>query len=332
VALMRAMIAGVLASLLGSGAAQSAERVITADARLEKLYAATWHTEGPAVGPDGRIYFCDITATSRTNMEAGEILVFDPASGRTSVYRSPSAMAAGIKFDSRGDMIVTEGADFGGRAVVRTDRPSGRSFILAALFEGRPLNAPNDLDIDSAGRIYFTDPRYFGHEPLEQPVFGVYRIDPDGSIARLAADVTMPNGIALSPDEKTLYVVETNIGTTDVSRPDVTTRFGPMRILAYDLSTRGSLSNRRIFVDFGSELGADGIAVDRDSNVYAAVQSARIAGVHVYSPAGKEIAYIPTPETAYNLALVKNGSGTFMYITAGKSLYRIRTQIPPPAR
>ena len=119
---------------------------------------------------------------------SGHIWKFDPKSGKTAIFRSPSGMSNGIKFDARGDMLVCEGADFGGRRVTRTDMKTGMSYIVAAMYEGRPLNSPNDISIDERGRMYFSDPRYLGYEALDQPVMGVYRIDTDGSIHRIITD------------------------------------------------------------------------------------------------------------------------------------------------
>ena len=90
---------------------------------------------------------------------------------------------------------------------------TGKSDIIAGLYEGKPFNSPNDLTIDEQGRIYFTDPRYVGHEPVEQPVMGVYRIDTDGSVHLVIADSGKPNGIAVSPDQKTLYVGSNDSGS-----------------------------------------------------------------------------------------------------------------------
>src|SRR5947209_19793673 len=101
-------------------------------------------------------------------------------------------------------MIVAEGADYGGRRVIRTDMKTGKSYILAGLFEGHPFNSPNDLAIDEKGRIYFSDPRYLGHEPVEQPVQAVYLIDTDGMVHRIITDASKPNGLAISPDQKPL--------------------------------------------------------------------------------------------------------------------------------
>jgi gluconolactonase len=305
-------------------------RILDPAAALEQVFGGAFYTEGPAQGPDGRIYFCDLTFTFRTGMAAGNIWVFDPTSGRCEIYRSPSGMASGIKFDREGGMVIATGADFGSRAIIRTDLVSGRSFILAGLYNGRPFNAPNDLVIDDAGRIYFTDPRYAGHEPIEQPVFGVYRIDTNGSVHLVLADVSKPNGIDLSPDQKTLYVVEHDILILDRRLAQVPIGdHGHMRILAYDL-TAGVPGNRRVLVDFRDEKGADGIAVDAEGNIYAAVQSKTRPGIRIFAPDGAQKAEILTPETPSNCTLIATPTGADLYITAGTSLYRVGTRIPPP--
>ena len=111
-------------------------------------------------------------------------------------------------------MVVAEGADFGGRRVTRTDMTTGKSTIIAGFYNSRPFNSPNDITIDEKDRIYFSDPRYLGHEPVDQPVMGVYRIDTDGSIHRIITDAGKPNGVAVSPNQKTLYVVSNDNGST----------------------------------------------------------------------------------------------------------------------
>src|SRR5580700_8906643 len=153
-----------------------AEPIVAADAKLEKLFDdGMVLTEGVAVAPDGMVYFSDITFShvardKKTGaIEAGHIWKYNPKTAKTTIFRSPSGMSNGIKFDAHGDMIVAEGADFGGRRVIRTDMKTGKSYILAGLFEGRPFNSPNDITIDEQGRIYFSDPRYLGHESIDQP-------------------------------------------------------------------------------------------------------------------------------------------------------------------
>ena len=184
--------------------ARADQPFFASDAQVEKLFEGSVLTEGVAVAPDGMVYFSDITfshlARDATGaIEAGHIWKFDPTTGKTTIFRSPSGMSNGIKFDARGDMLVAEGADYGGRRVTRTDMKTGKSFIIAGMFEGRPFNSPNDITIDERGRIYFSDPRYLGHEPIDQPVMAVYRRDVDGSIHRIITDAGKPNGVYRPP-------------------------------------------------------------------------------------------------------------------------------------
>lgn len=220
---LRTALAVVLASLALVGWASAGESILPPDAKVEKLFEGSVLTEGVAVAPDGMVYFSDITFShvardAKGVFEAGHIWKFDPGTSKTTIFRSPSGMSNGIKFDAVGNMLVAEGADFGGRRVVRTDMKTGKSTIIAGLFEGRPFNAPNDITLDEKGRIYFSDPRYLGHEPLDQPVMAVYRIDPDGSIHRIITDAGKPNGVCVSPDQKTLYVVSNDNGATGFER------------------------------------------------------------------------------------------------------------------
>lgn len=302
--------------------------ILRPGARVERVFDGSFWAEGPALGPDGMVYFCDITMTFRTCNAAGNIFRHDPRTGETTVFRSPSGMAAGIKFDSLGRMICTCGADFGSRCVIRTDMRTGRSAILAGLYGGRPFNAPNDLDIDDRDRVYFTDPRYFGHEPVEQPVFGVYRIDTDDVVSLVLADVARPNGIAVGPGGRSLFVVEHDFLRADRRIADVPVRNGPMRLLRYDLSKDGVPSDQQVFVDYGDESGADGIAFDAAGRLYAAVRSAVRPGVRVYDPDGREVAEIVVPETPTNIAFVPGPDGPWLYIAAERGLYRVAVTTP----
>src|SRR5947208_12311067 len=149
------------ALLSAAARSQGPNAIVPPGAKLEKIFdTGVVLTEGVASAPDGMVYFSDITfshvAKDKTGaIEAGHIWKLDPKSGKVTVFRSPSGMSNGIKFDAQGNMIVAEGADFGGRRVTRTDMKTGKSTILAGMFEGRPLNSPNDLTIDEKGRIYF---------------------------------------------------------------------------------------------------------------------------------------------------------------------------------
>jgi gluconolactonase len=305
--------------------------IVPADAKLEKVFdGGVVLTEGVAVAPDGMVYFSDITFThvnrdKKLPLEAGHIWRFNPKTGKASIFRSPSGMSNGIKFDAEGNMIVAEGADFGGRRVIKTDMKTGKSYIIAGLFEGRPFNSPNDITIDEQGRIYFSDPRYLGHEPIDQPVQAIYRIDPDGGIARVITDAGKCNGVCISPDQKTLYVVSNDNGSFGIGRlpKEAPTRKGLMALLAYDLHPDGTAKFRKVLVDYAPQDGPDGLVVDREGNLYVAVRDETRPGIYVYSPYGKELGYIKT-EVPTNVCFGRGPESHTLYITAGHSLYRIR--------
>jgi len=300
--------------------------IVAPGAKLERLFGDGFFTEGPAQAPDGSVYFSDITFVKASGYQAGHIWRWDPRTGTTTVFRSPSGMSNGIVFDEQDRMVVAEGAGFGGRRITRTDMKTGKAVILAGLYNGRPFNSPNDLVLDARGRIYFTDPRYSGYEPVEQPVQGVYRIDPDGRVSLVAANAGKPNGIAVSPDQATLYVASIDNGSFDEDLPPETpVTPGRMALLAYDLAPDGSAKFRRTVVDFSPGVGPDGISVDRDGNIYCAIPGER-PGIHVYSPAGKELAYIPTPDPPTNVKFGRGADKQTLFITARKSLYRIRVE------
>jgi gluconolactonase len=198
------------------------------------------------------------------------------------------------------------------------------------LFEGKPFNAPNDITIDEKGRIYFSDPRYLGHEPIDQPIQAVYRVDTDGSIHRIITDAGKPNGVAVSPDQKTLYVVSNDNGTTGIGRLKSEgnkvlepTKKGPMALAAYDLAADGTAKFRKTLVDYAPQDGPDGLVCDKAGNLYVAVRDETRPGIYVYSPEGKELGYIKT-EIPTNVGFGRGKDANLLYITAGKSLYRIR--------
>src|SRR4051812_11037787 len=296
----RAWIGGfvLFTSLVTPQPAQSQQSIVPPDAKLEKVFdGGVVLTEGVAVAPDGLVYFSDITFThvnreKKLPLEAGHIWKYDPKTGKTVIFRSPSGMSNGIKFDAEGNMIVAEGADYGGRRLVKTDMKTGKSYILAGLYEGRPFNSPNDITIDEKGRIYFSDPRYLGHEPVDQPVQAVYRVDPDGEVHRIITDAGKPNGVCVSPDQKTLYVVSNDNGTTGLDRMPKEAKVlkGRMALLAYDLAPDGTASFRKMLVDYAPQDGPDGLTCDVEGNLYVAVRDETRPGIYVYSPAGKELA------------------------------------------
>jgi gluconolactonase len=314
--------------------------VLPAGAKLERVFdGACFLTEGISVSPDdGMVYFCDITFTplckdpSGKYPGAGNIWRLDPKTRQSTIFRSPSGQAAGTKFDAEGNLIIAEGNDFGGRRISKIDMKTGKSYILAGLYNGRPYNGPNDLTIDEKARIYFTDPRYFGYEAIEQPILGVYRIDPDGKVTRIITDAGKPNGICVSPDQKTLYVIANDNGSLDQYRMQKgeTSQRGLTALLAYALAPDGTVSNRRVLVDWFPNDGGDGVTVDVDGNLYVAVHEPNPA-LFVYSPEGKVLATIPTgnPHSSNvywptNAAFGYGADGNLLYLTAGKFVYAIR--------
>jgi gluconolactonase len=332
---MRTLLVTIL--LLASAGhlyAQQKSDIVPAGAKLELLFdGGVALTEGCASALDGTIYFSDITFShmskdKRGFIEAGHIWKFDPKTKKTTVFRSPSGMSNGIKFDAEGNMIVAEGADFGGRRLIKTDMKTGKSYILAAEYEHRRLNSPNDITIDEKGRIYFSDPRYLGHEPVEQPIQAVYRLDPDGKLHRIITDAGKPNGVCVSPDQKTLYVVSNDNGNTGIERmpKDAPGRKGLMALLAYDLAADGTAKFRKMLVNYAPQDGPDGLCADVQGNLYVAVRDETRPGIYVYSPMGKELAYIKT-EIPTNVGFGRGEEAKTLYITAGKSLYRIGLNI-----
>lgn len=320
-------------------AAFSQEPIVPPGAQVEKLFESKVLTEGVCVALDGMVYFSEITFShvardEKGVIEAGHIWKFDPKTGKTTIFRSPSGMSNGIKFDANGDMIVAEGADYGGRRVTRTDMKTGKSYIIAGMYEGKPLNSPNDITIDEKGRIYFSDPRYLGHEPIFQPIQSVYRVDPDGSIHQIITDAGKPNGVAISPDQKSLYVISNDNGTTGIEQmkrekglqaDKVLTllRKGYMALMVYDLAPDGSAKFRKTLVDYAPYDGPDGLVCDKDGNLYVAVRAENRPGIYVYSPEGKELDYIKT-EVPTNVGFGRGADAKTLYITAGASLYRIK--------
>lgn len=311
-----AMMVTVLGLVALAVADPASEGIVPKDAELQRVYTGAEFTEGPAAAPDGTIYFSDIP-----NAAPGSILRYDPATGKTTVYRKPSGKSNGLAFDASGRLIACEGANRGGRRISVT-QPDGTVETLADRYDGKRFNSPNDLCIDARGRVYFTDPRYVGDEPRELPYQSVYRVDPDGTVTRIIADVEKPNGIGLSPDYKTLYVVEHN--NEQVREPDGRVRPGTKALYAYSLRDDGTVGARRTVVSFTPRPGIDGICVDTEGRIYAALRDPAAAGIHVYLPSGRRVAFIPTPELPTNCTFGVGSERDVLYITAGKSLYRIR--------
>jgi gluconolactonase len=280
---------------------ESASDVVAPGAKLEKLWGEGSFTEGGALADGGAILFSDIGT---------RIMKYDPLTGKTTIFREPSGRANGLIFDPGGRLIAAEGANSGGnRRISITDR-GGQVRTLADRYQGKRFNSPNDVAVDRQGRVYFSDPRYVGDEPRELDFEAVFRVDPDGTVTRLNTTAHKPNGLAISPDGRTLYVADNG---------------GKRRaLIALDLDSAGEVSHPRILHDFADSRGIDGMTVTTDGKIVAAAGSGRGGGVYVFSPDGKILTTIPTPEVPANLEFGGPDQKT-LYIMAGKSLYRIRT-------
>ena len=288
--------------------------------------------EGPAMSPDGRVLFTDVTTAGT----GGLIWAYNTKTGQTSQLLAPSGNASGLAFDAAGDLFLAEGPNGGGKRITKLHLSTGRRTTLADSFQGKPLNGPNDLTLDAQGRVYFTDSRYQSTEPLDQPWMGVYRIDTTGAVQLLAADVTRPNGLAFSPDQRTLYVGSYDspgVGIYGALPADYT---GPApqlsgEIRVYAVLPDGRLAFRRQLMQFRRE-GPDGLTVDAAGNIYAAVAT-RIV---VCSPQGKLVAELKLPPGEKKVTNLCFGHGeyrTTLFITATKTLYTLQTSaegvLPP---
>ena len=278
-------------------------------------------TEGPTVDAEGTVYF--------TDLGNNRIMTLTP-DGALSTFRQPSNRANGLIFDNEWRLLACEGGD-GETAlprVTRTNIDTGEIEVIADGYEGKQLHQPNDLTLDGRGRVYFTDRPGPNPSPDQTGVHGVYRVDPDGTIERILTepDVERPNGIVISPDDRTLYVIETN-----------QQEGGARMIRAYDLSEEGTVSNMRVFHDFYPGRSGDGMTIDSEGNLYVAAGLNRLrgtsetldtrCGVHVFSPDGQLAEFIPIPEDTVTNCAFGGPDLRTLYVTAGKTLYRVRTDV-----
>lgn len=274
-------------------------------------------TEGPALAPDGSIFF-----TTRVDES---IMRWDPASQTLDRFRANSNIANGLLFDRQGRLLICEG---GANRLTRLDIESGELQVLADTYDGLPIDPPNDLCIDSSDRIYFSSRPSTGAISRGN-IVSVYRLDPDGTLTRLLGwpEVHMPNGVAISPDGGTFYLIETH-RDTDHHRD----------IRAYDLSSEGTLGNERVIVNFYPGRSGDGLAVDEQGNLYVlgglhALRGSSetldtLPGLHVFSPDGELLAYRRTPEDTATNCCFGGGDRRTLYITSGRHLLSARTAIP----
>jgi gluconolactonase len=268
-------------------------------------------TEGPAVDAQGRVLF--------TNVPVSKILLWDPAAKKLSTFRESTNQTNGLLFDAQGRLLMCEG---GAGRLTRLDPRSGEVEVLAEKYNGFPLAAPNDVCLDAKGRIYFSS-RPGVDDPTKGNVNAVYRVDPDGKLTQLLAypKIHMPNGLDISPDGKTLYIVESH-PAADHHRD----------LRAFDLAEDGTISNERVFFNFHPGRSGDGLCIDAAGNLYVAAGLHKTRntsetldtrpGIHVISPGGKVLAFRETPEdTITNCTLSRDGKT--LYVTCGTKLLAI---------
>jgi len=262
-------------------------------------------SEGVVADRDGFVYVSDITRPDevKVNNPGVTIYRYNPRTRQTLKFMEPSGMANGLHIDRNGDLLIAQESQMnGGRAVVRRNLRSGVVSVVAAAYEGKRLNSPNDVTSDARGRVYFTDARYFGNEPIELPN-AIYRADPDGKLVQLSTDIFRPNGIEVSPDGKRLYVSASNLPARLVRNPlgPKEDRFGLKLggVAVYDLDAAGDVSNGRIFYR-SDELLTDGMAMDTDGNLYVCAHNgAREPAqgkIVVLDPAGNVLQELAPPE------------------------------------
>jgi gluconolactonase len=238
---------------------------------------------------------------------------WEEETGAISVFRKPSDFANGNTRDRQGRLVTCE---HGRRRVTRTEY-DGRVTVLADGFEGKPLNAPNDVVVKSDGSVWFTDPPfgisndYEGFRAEPQLPTNIYRIDPtSGKVSVATGDMLGPNGLAFSPDESTLYVVQSR------ARPH-------RNIVAWDVVDGLVLKNPRVLVDCGPGI-PDGLRVDEDGNLWCGwgMGSSELDGVMVFSPQGERIGRIQLPERCANLCF-GGAQRNRLFMAGSQSLYSL---------
>lgn len=278
---------------------------------VEQLGTGMRWAEGPVYFPAGRYLLVSDIPNNR-------IMRYDEVTGSFSLFRSPSNQSNGMARDRQGRLLTCENVT---RSVTRTEH-NGKITVLADSYSGKKLNSPNDIVCKSDGSVWFTDPTFGiggnweGNKATPELPTHVYRIAPDGKLTVVIPDLVNPNGLAFSPDEKKLYVVEWK-GTPSRS------------IWGYDVGADGvTLSNKTKVVDANGPGALDGFRVDMDGNLWCgwgsngapSVNPADLDGVMVFNPQGKAIGHIRLPERCANLTFggPKNNR---LYMASSHSLY-----------
>ncbi|HEV2689768.1 MAG TPA: SMP-30/gluconolactonase/LRE family protein [Bryobacteraceae bacterium] len=262
------------------------------DLRIERVAAGYTFTEGPVWSREGFLVFSDVPNN--------KLFEFKPGA-QASVFRADSNGANGNTYDVQGRIYSCESHT---RRVTRADK-RGKIEVLAERFQGKRFNAPNDIVVRKDGHIYFTDPAFGNQQDArELDFFGVYHLSHRGELEVIAKPKGRPNGIAISPNGKILYVTNSD----------------ERNVRAYDLAGNGAASNERVLIS-GIEGVPDGIRVDEKGNLYVAA-----AKIEVYTAEGKPLGSVAMQETPSNCAFGDPDFGS-LYITARTSVYRVRLNV-----
>jgi gluconolactonase len=275
-------------------------------AAVERLATGLRWAEGP-------VWFGDARYLLVSDIPNNRIVRWDEETGALTHYRRPSDFANGNTRDRQGRLITCE---HGGRRVIRTEY-DGQITVLMDRFEGKRLNAPNDVVVKSDGSIWFTDPPfglladYEGNRAEQELPQNVYRLDPATGVATVVdGEVPGPNGLAFSPDESILYVV--------ASRAD------PREIWAYDVVDGTRLTNRRVLINAGPGGTPDGFRVDEDGNLWCGwgMGTPALDGVMIFNPMGEPIGRIALPERCANLCFGGRRRNR-LFMAASQSIYAL---------
>ncbi len=274
-------------------------------AAVERLHTGCRWSEGPVwFGDGGYLLWSDIPNN--------RILKWEASSGQVSTFRQPSGFANGNTRDRQGRLISCE---HGGRRVIRTEY-DGSITVIADSFDGKRLNSPNDVVVKSDDTVWFSDPpfgilgHYEGHRAEVELPTNLYRFDPrTGELAVMCSEIERPNGLAFSPDERRLYVVESGVL--------------PRRIRVFDVDALGHLSKDRVFFTADEDGAPDGFRCDVDGNLWAGWGTgAGRDGVTVFAPDATPIGRIALPERCANLCF-GGPARNRLFMAASQSLYSL---------